>query len=135
MLVSSPTYQTIDKVSRTTPSRSHTEAGTLRKRAQRACSQCHSHKTKCSGELPRCKRCELSGLDCEYTPAKRKFSNVAFPKGSASSEVASPAGSRPDLDANRASSRSGHDVGASPVDTTNFTVECVLPVPLFKDVG
>lgn len=67
-----------DKVSRTTPSASHTEAGTLRKRAQRACSQCHSHKTKCSGDLPRCRRCEASNLVCEYTPTKRKFTNVRY---------------------------------------------------------
>lgn len=48
----------------------------MRKRAQRACSQCHAHKTKCSGDLPRCKRCEAGGLNCEYTPARRKFANV-----------------------------------------------------------
>lgn len=65
-------------MSRTTPSASHTEAGTLRKRAQRACSQCHSHKTKCSGDLPRCRRCEASNLVCEYTPTKRKFTNVRY---------------------------------------------------------
>ncbi|KAG6004288.1 hypothetical protein E4U21_001185 [Claviceps maximensis] len=63
-------------IARTTPSHSHTEAGTLRKRAQRACSQCHAHKTKCSGDLPRCKRCESGGLACEYTPAKRRFTNI-----------------------------------------------------------
>ncbi|KAH7162379.1 fungal transcriptional regulatory protein [Dactylonectria estremocensis] len=64
------------KVLRSTPSHSHTEAGTVRKRAQRACSQCHSHKTKCSGDLPKCKRCEANDLACEYTPAKRKFTHV-----------------------------------------------------------
>ncbi|KAM0264750.1 hypothetical protein ACHAQJ_000575 [Trichoderma viride] len=67
-----------DKVSRTTPSHSHTEAGTLRKRAQRACSQCHTHKTKCSGDLPKCKRCEAANLVCEYTPTRRRFTNVRF---------------------------------------------------------
>lgn len=61
------------KISRVKPSQSHTEAGTVRKRAQRACRQCHAQKTKCSGELPRCKRCENADLKCEYTPAKRKF--------------------------------------------------------------
>ncbi|KPM37767.1 hypothetical protein AK830_g8779 [Neonectria ditissima] len=70
--------KTPGSVSRTTPSHSHTEAGTVRKRAQRACSQCHTHKTKCSGDLPRCKRCETGDLSCEYTPAKRKFTNVRF---------------------------------------------------------
>lgn len=65
-----------DKISRIKPSQSLTEAGTLRKRAQRACSQCHSQKTKCSGDLPQCKRCDSLGLACEYLPAKRKFTNV-----------------------------------------------------------
>lgn len=64
------------KISRTAPSQSHTEAGTVRKRAQRACSQCHSHKTKCSGDLPKCQRCEVGDLACEYTPAKRNFASV-----------------------------------------------------------
>ena len=63
----------LEKISRVKPSNSLTEAGTLRKRAQRACRQCHSQKTKCSGDLPRCKRCETSGLSCEYPAAKRKF--------------------------------------------------------------
>jgi hypothetical protein len=67
-----------ERVSRTTPSHSHTEAGTLRKRAQRACSQCHAHKTKCSGDLPKCKRCESANLVCEYTPTRRRFTNVRF---------------------------------------------------------
>ncbi|KOS18762.1 putative transcriptional regulatory protein [Escovopsis weberi] len=66
----------MESLARTTPSHSHTEAGTLRKRAQRACSQCHTHKTKCSGDLPKCKRCETYRLACEYTPARRKFANV-----------------------------------------------------------
>ncbi|KAK3940478.1 hypothetical protein QBC46DRAFT_434535 [Diplogelasinospora grovesii] len=65
-----------ERVSRTTPSRLHTEAGTPRKRAQRACQSCHAHKTKCSGDIPRCKRCEEADLKCEYAPAKRKFSTV-----------------------------------------------------------
>ncbi|KAG6045968.1 hypothetical protein E4U39_001782 [Claviceps sp. Clav50 group G5] len=63
-------------IARSTPSHSHTEAGTLRKRAQRACSQCHAHKTKCSGDLPRCKRCVSGGWECEYRPAKRRFTSL-----------------------------------------------------------
>ncbi|KAG6221850.1 hypothetical protein E4U34_001773 [Claviceps purpurea] len=65
-------------IARSTPSHSHTEAGTLRKRAQRACSQCHAHKTKCSGDLPRCKRCVSGGWECEYKPAKRRFTSLAL---------------------------------------------------------
>ncbi|KAG5963960.1 hypothetical protein E4U56_002534 [Claviceps arundinis] len=65
-------------IARSTPSHSHTEAGTLRKRAQRACSQCHAHKTKCSGDLPRCKRCVSGGWECEYRPAKRRFTGLVL---------------------------------------------------------
>lgn len=28
--------------------------------------------------MPRCKRCEAGNLSCEYTPAKRRFTNVRF---------------------------------------------------------
>jgi len=63
-----------EKVLRTTPSQSHTEAGTPRRRAQRACGECHLHKTKCSGDLPRCKRCRSNDLPCVYTAARRNFS-------------------------------------------------------------
>ncbi|KAI5465538.1 hypothetical protein BGZ63DRAFT_107242 [Mariannaea sp. PMI_226] len=75
------------KVSRTTPSRSHTEAGTLRKRAQRACNQCHSQKTKCSGDLPRCRRCEASNLACEYSASKRKFTNLQLTSSPSTSQA------------------------------------------------
>lgn len=74
----------LGKVSRIAPSRDRTEAGTLRKRAQRACRECHAHKTKCSGDLPRCKRCEANDLLCEYTPSKRKFTHAP---GSQSYEI------------------------------------------------
>lgn len=59
-----------------TPSQNLTEAGTTRKRAQRACKECHSHKTKCSGEKPRCKRCAANDLVCIYQVSKRKFSSA-----------------------------------------------------------
>ncbi|KAL6908968.1 hypothetical protein GGI43DRAFT_163817 [Trichoderma evansii] len=85
----SPGASEEEKVSRTTPSHSHTEAGTLRKRAQRACSQCHTHKTKCSGDLPRCKRCEAANLVCEYTPTRRRFTNVRFHSPKAESQASS----------------------------------------------
>ncbi|KAI3397672.1 hypothetical protein diail_10441 [Diaporthe ilicicola] len=64
------------KVSRVAPSRDRTEAGTVRKRAQKACTECHLHKTKCSGDLPRCKRCEANDLECEYVASRRKFSHA-----------------------------------------------------------
>lgn len=70
-------------VSRVTPSQDVTEAGTPRKRAQRACRECHAHKTKCSGSLPVCARCTNLGIECIYEPSKRKFSSAP---GSAQSE-------------------------------------------------
>ncbi|KAF3770509.1 hypothetical protein M406DRAFT_66909 [Cryphonectria parasitica EP155] len=68
--------------SRVTPTQDLTEAGTRRKRAQRACEACHSHKTKCSGEFPKCRRCLENGLNCEYKVSRRKF--TAAPGASAS---------------------------------------------------
>lgn len=101
-------------ISRTTASHSHTEAGTLRKRAQRACSQCHSHKTKCSGDLPRCKRCEAGGLACEYTPAKRRFTNVRF-KNATNNDGSKTSGN------NGSGSGSGNSITTSFVSITSDT--------------
>ncbi|ORY70095.1 uncharacterized protein BCR38DRAFT_99560 [Pseudomassariella vexata] len=97
--------QDTGRVARITPNGTVTEAGTLRKRAQRACLECHGHKTKCSGDLPSCTRCQTNDLKCEYVPAKRKFANVPghsnsvdgqtppsavpFPNGQLSPEVSS----------------------------------------------
>lgn len=106
-------YCSLDKVSRTTPSASHTEAGTLRKRAQRACGQCHSHKTKCSGDLPRCRRCEASNLVCEYTPTKRKFTNVRY-----SATNPPPDGTATPTDTTTVSAHSADDTANSPTTST-----------------
>ncbi|KAH7170282.1 fungal transcriptional regulatory protein [Dactylonectria macrodidyma] len=89
----SPSYIS-GKVLRSTPSHSHTEAGTVRKRAQRACSLCHSNKTKCSGDLPKCKRCEANDLACEYTPAKRKFTHVPVSSSSSRGHKTTPSNQR-----------------------------------------
>lgn len=70
-------------MARVTPSQDVTEAGTPRKRAQRACRECHAHKTKCSGSLPVCARCTNLGIQCIYEPSKRKFSSAP---GSAASQ-------------------------------------------------
>ncbi|KJZ72888.1 hypothetical protein HIM_07651 [Hirsutella minnesotensis 3608] len=121
-------------VSRTTPSHSHTEAGTLRKRAQRACSQCHSHKTKCSGDLPRCKRCEAANLPCEYTPAKRRFTNVRFQnsaKSIDSPQSVSGSGARSDgiISPTLSSSSSSNNTGGAITlltDMANLNAEDLL---------
>ncbi|KAK7949754.1 hypothetical protein PG988_016393 [Apiospora saccharicola] len=75
------------KLARITPTGTVTEAGTIRKRAQRACANCHRHKAKCSGDLPACSRCRSSSLTCEYAPSKRRFANVAVPPESAEPDV------------------------------------------------
>ncbi|KAF7896794.1 uncharacterized protein EAF01_009197 [Botrytis porri] len=48
-----------------------TQAGTERKRARKACRICHSHKARCSGTTPNCRRCEQRGYICEYESASR----------------------------------------------------------------
>ncbi|KAH8674045.1 hypothetical protein BX600DRAFT_509252 [Xylariales sp. PMI_506] len=82
-----------EKVARITPNGTVTEAGTLRKRAQRACAQCHMHKTKCSGDLPSCLRCQANSISCEYIPSKRKFANV--PAQTKIEDAQTPSGNTP----------------------------------------
>ncbi|KAK8041927.1 zinc finger transcription factor 1 [Apiospora rasikravindrae] len=77
------------KLARITPTGTVTEAGTIRKRAQRACANCHRHKAKCSGDLPACSRCRSSSLTCEYAPSKRRFANMAVPPEQAEPEMSS----------------------------------------------
>lgn len=55
-----------------------------RKRGSRACSECRSHKSKCSGELPTCSTCQKKGKECVYPElarerplARRRHSNAA----------------------------------------------------------
>ncbi|APA08867.1 hypothetical protein SS1G_02678 [Sclerotinia sclerotiorum 1980 UF-70] len=48
-----------------------TQAGTERKRTRKACRICHSHKARCSGTIPHCKRCEQRGYVCEYESTSR----------------------------------------------------------------
>ncbi|TGO28064.1 hypothetical protein BPAE_0032g00060 [Botrytis paeoniae] len=48
-----------------------TQAGTERKRARKACRICHSHKARCSGTTPNCRRCEQRGYICEYESTSR----------------------------------------------------------------
>ncbi|KAK7953144.1 hypothetical protein PG988_013838 [Apiospora saccharicola] len=42
-----------------------------RRRVRLACSNCHSRKARCSGEMPKCKRCQSQGIECIYRPTKR----------------------------------------------------------------
>ncbi|KAK0762990.1 hypothetical protein N5P37_003973 [Trichoderma harzianum] len=129
----SPGASEEERVSRTTPSHSHTEAGTLRKRAQSACSQCHTHKTKCSGDLPRCKRCEAANLVCEYTPTRRRFTNVRFNRPKAEDQA--PSTLQPlKLEENTALSPTSSNSTSVPsyiLETSNLQAENML---LRKDI-
>lgn len=69
----------------------------MRKRAQKACAQCHAHKTRCSGDLPRCARCVASDLVCEYNSAKRR-KTAAAASSAAASEDRRASASQPDED-------------------------------------
>lgn len=49
-----------------------------RKRARNACSHCHGRKVRCSGQLPRCQRCQSLDLECAYPTRKRATSEHAI---------------------------------------------------------
>ncbi|KAI1370443.1 hypothetical protein F4677DRAFT_363514 [Hypoxylon crocopeplum] len=42
-----------------------------RRRVRLACANCHSRKARCSGETPKCARCQAQGIECVYKPTKR----------------------------------------------------------------
>ncbi|KAH9996642.1 hypothetical protein F4779DRAFT_631561 [Xylariaceae sp. FL0662B] len=42
-----------------------------RRRVRLACANCHSRKARCSGEQPKCARCQAQGIECVYKPTKR----------------------------------------------------------------
>ncbi|ORY71446.1 uncharacterized protein BCR38DRAFT_479938 [Pseudomassariella vexata] len=42
-----------------------------RRRVRLACINCHSRKARCSGETPKCARCQAQGIECVYRPTKR----------------------------------------------------------------
>lgn len=68
---------TTDLQERTIPSRYITEAGILRDRTRRACSNCASQKLKCSGEEGGCRRCSQNELSCSYPVSKRDRKRAA----------------------------------------------------------
>ncbi|PVH90499.1 hypothetical protein DM02DRAFT_547678 [Periconia macrospinosa] len=47
----------------------HNQAAT--KRVPKACSNCRSHKVRCSGEQPRCQNCARQSVPCTYLQARR----------------------------------------------------------------
>lgn len=64
------------KVVRVPPSIHRTEAGTPRARAPKACNECHAHKTRCTSEHPKCRRCKSMNIECVYEKSKRKSASA-----------------------------------------------------------
>ncbi|KAI0835156.1 hypothetical protein F5Y06DRAFT_139784 [Hypoxylon sp. FL0890] len=64
-----------------------------RRRVRLACANCHSRKARCSGETPKCARCQAQGIECVYKPTKRSggFSSASQPtrQGTTDSELES----------------------------------------------
>lgn len=84
-----------------------------RRRVRQACLSCHAKKARCSGQMPKCDRCRVQGLECVYRPGKRSI-GTSFAEGAARDNSISPATTP---DANRASfDHTNHDPAAtSPV--------------------
>ncbi|KAJ9160729.1 Sterol uptake control protein 2 [Coniochaeta hoffmannii] len=97
-----------------------------RRRVRQACLSCHAKKARCSGQMPKCDRCRVQGLECVYRPGKRSIgtSYADGPVGSSQDNPASPATTP---DANRASfDRVNHGQGGpvSPVGSAAADMLC-----------
>ncbi|RYP21992.1 hypothetical protein DL765_001898 [Monosporascus sp. GIB2] len=65
-----------------------------RRRVRLACINCHSRKARCSGETPKCARCQAQGIDCVYRPTKRSggVNGTAIAAGSSVHSTSQQAG-------------------------------------------
>lgn len=61
-----------------------------RRRVRQACLSCHAKKARCSGQMPKCDRCRVQGLECVYRPGKRSI-GTSFAEGPVRDSSASPA--------------------------------------------
>ncbi|KAI5859413.1 hypothetical protein GGS23DRAFT_316941 [Durotheca rogersii] len=71
-----------------------------RRRVRLACANCHSRKARCSGETPKCARCQAQGIECVYKPTKRSGGAGAAPQsaqpGTTDSELESVSSEPPE---------------------------------------
>lgn len=72
-----------------------------RRRVRLACTNCHSRKARCTGESPKCARCQSQGIECIYRPTKRSAaingsSTSVPPPGTTDSEHESVASEPPE---------------------------------------
>ena len=49
-----------------------------RRRVRQACLSCHSKKARCSGQVPKCDRCRVQGIECVYRPGKRSLGTAGY---------------------------------------------------------
>ncbi|OIW30117.1 hypothetical protein CONLIGDRAFT_654412 [Coniochaeta ligniaria NRRL 30616] len=83
-----------------------------RRRVRQACLSCHAKKARCSGQMPKCDRCRVQGLECVYRPGKRSIGTSFAEASSSQDNLTSPATTP---DANRASfdqANRGRSVGS-----------------------
>ncbi|KAH8908572.1 hypothetical protein BR93DRAFT_925667 [Coniochaeta sp. PMI_546] len=71
-----------------------------RRRVRQACLSCHAKKARCSGQMPKCDRCRVQGLECVYRPGKRSI-GTSFAEASSSQDNLNSPATTPD--ANRVS--------------------------------
>ncbi|KAL7625728.1 hypothetical protein AAE478_004951 [Parahypoxylon ruwenzoriense] len=71
-----------------------------RRRVRLACANCHSRKARCSGETPKCARCQAQGIECVYKPTKRSAAVGTAPQqphqGTTDSELESVSSEPPE---------------------------------------
>lgn len=65
-----------------------------RRRVRQACLSCHSKKARCSGQLPKCDRCRLQGIECVYRPGKRSLGTAAHASNGPTAADAAGGGTR-----------------------------------------
>ena len=101
-----------------------------RRRVRLACINCHSRKARCSGETPKCKRCQAQGIECVYRPTKRSggvngtgtigpgTSNSSLGPGATDSDHESITSEPPEKRQRRDDHSSVHSRGASETNNT-----------------
>lgn len=95
-----------------------------RRRVRLACANCHSRKARCSGETPKCARCQSQGIECVYKPTKRSggASSAAqqTQQGTTDSELESVSSEPPEKRVMTSKDNQGSHHGPQGADHQNF---------------
>lgn len=103
----------------------HTSISVPRRRVRQACLSCHAKKAKCSGQMPKCDRCRVQGLDCVYRPGKRSIATAFAESSGQEHNILSPGETTPDptrtsFDGAAATHSAGSPVGSSGLEDESF---------------